>query len=355
MGQSGNVGFFDRGGDFEHSLAIARQVLPFLGKHAIPATPENYMIFYLYFERAFAHVVQVVDEHLGSGQPWTFVTTRTIFDRLFSAEANLELFKHNEAVTRQVRDMTQGIIDATNSTAEMADQSGEKMRDYLDVLRQSRELAEAALWLENAIAEMDRVSQASQDLGGKLRHTGEELQGIVDSLHRMERLAYTDELTQLANRRAWEHHLATEFDRFARYRTPCALLLLDIDDFKVVNDHHGHLVGDEALRAVARLLRLGLRKVDYPARYGGEEFTALMPETGLEVACRVAERLRLTLAETPLTLRGQDISLTASFGVAEFLPDDPTPEPPMLRADAAMYLAKSAGKNRVRSQRDLGA
>ncbi len=329
MGQSGNVGFFDRGGDFEHSLAIARQVLPFLGKHAIPATPENYMIFYLYFERAFAHVVQVVDEHLGSGQPWTFVTTRTIFDRLFSAEANLELFKHNEAVTRQVRDMTQGIIDATNSTAEMADQSGEKMRDYLDVLRQSRELAEAALWLENAIAEMDRVSQASQDLGGKLRHTGEELQGIVDSLHRMERLAYTDELTQLANRRAWEHHLATEFDRFARYRTPCALLLLDIDDFKVVNDHHGHLVGDEPLRrwpacsgsACARwttrpLWRRGVHRPHARNRLGG--------------GFRVAERLRLTLAERPLTLRGQDISLTASFGVAEFLPDDPTPEPPIL-------------------------
>jgi diguanylate cyclase (GGDEF)-like protein len=159
--------------------------------------------------------------------------------------------------------------------------------------------------------------------------------------------AVTDELTGLANRRRFMEVLELELRRSDRFRSPLALVLADLDDFKLVNDRFGHQTGDDVLRALSRVFRASLRDVDLPARLGGEEFAVLLPETDALGAEGLAERLRVELAA--LQLQGpaaEPLRVTASFGVAVY-PEAATGDDLLTAADAALYVAKAAGKNRV--------
>lgn len=337
---------------FEVSLAIARQVLPFLGKNGIPATPENYMIFYLYFEGDLHIVRQVVDRHLNSGEPWTIETTRIIFDQLFSAEANVNFWRQNERLINQVRETTQHILARSDETARLADQTSKSFSDTVRLADGNG--AAMSDWMARALSDLKLMGEASSNLSGDLRQKNSELEEAVRTLDKLEVLALTDELTQVANRRAWDSRLRVEFNRFTRYQRPCSLILLDIDDFKGINDSFGHLIGDQALVQVANLTKKGLRTIDFMARFGGEEFTCLLPETNLDGAYIVAERLRTALSERQLVINSKvRTRLTASLGVACFNKGDNTPEQALDRADKSMYLAKKLGKNLVCGEREL--
>jgi diguanylate cyclase (GGDEF)-like protein len=167
-------------------------------------------------------------------------------------------------------------------------------------------------------------------------------------LHRLvQRQASTDGLTELPNRRHFEDALAAEISRAERFGGTLALVLADLDDFKQVNDRHGHQAGDDVLRAFADILRETVRDIDLPARHGGEEFAVLLPQTDLEGAEQLAERLREALAELALTVKpGEDVRITSSFGVASF-PGAGSAAALFSAADEALYRAKSAGKNCV--------
>jgi two-component system cell cycle response regulator len=165
---------------------------------------------------------------------------------------------------------------------------------------------------------------------------------------RLERLAQTDPLTQLLNRRALTERLQQEMERALRYDASLALLLVDLDHFKAVNDTHGHLVGDDALRDLARLLLDTVRTTDVVARYGGEEFLVLLPETDDTGAEGFAERIRQAVEAHRFEAAGAALRLTASLGVAVFpAPRVHTAEDLFVRADAALYRAKADGRNRV--------
>ena len=166
---------------------------------------------------------------------------------------------------------------------------------------------------------------------------------------RLEALATTDPLTLLLNRRALVDRLAAEMDRARRYGTVVTLLMIDIDHFKLVNDTHGHLVGDDVLREVAALLQSAVRTVDIVARFGGEEFVVALPETGEEGAIAFAERIRERIASQPFGRAGRaGLTLTASIGVATFpSPRVESTEDLFARADEALYRAKADGRNRV--------
>jgi diguanylate cyclase (GGDEF)-like protein len=167
-------------------------------------------------------------------------------------------------------------------------------------------------------------------------------------LHRLvERQANTDGLTELPNRRHFEEALEGEISRAERFGGSLALILADLDDFKQVNDRYGHQAGDDVLQTFADILRATVREIDLPARYGGEEFAVLLPQTDLEGAQRLAERLCKALAARPMpTHPGTLVAVTASFGVAAF-PDSPTPAALFAAADEALYRAKRSGKNCV--------
>jgi diguanylate cyclase (GGDEF)-like protein len=161
--------------------------------------------------------------------------------------------------------------------------------------------------------------------------------------------AVTDDLTGLSNKRRFRDVLGKEAARATRFGHPLSLLMLDIDGFKRVNDTRGHVQGDEVLRRVARTLQEESRTIDEPARYGGEEFAIALPETDLEGAISVAERIRSRIERegVPAIEGGRRIKVTASVGVATIPTSVSDPDGLVRAADAALYEAKRAGKNRV--------
>jgi diguanylate cyclase (GGDEF)-like protein len=166
----------------------------------------------------------------------------------------------------------------------------------------------------------------------------------------IQRQAVTDELTGLFNHRRFQEVMTAEVERVRRFEQELGLIMLDIDNFKRVNDTYGHLQGDHVLREVARVLREASREVDEPARYGGEEMAVALPQTGLDGAFEFAERVRTQIEALELPLLDGDgvLRVTASFGVAA-LPHSAKPDKDALvaAADAALYRAKRSGKNRT--------
>jgi diguanylate cyclase (GGDEF)-like protein len=167
-------------------------------------------------------------------------------------------------------------------------------------------------------------------------------------LHRIvERQALVDGLTGISNRRQCEDSLTAEIARADRLGTPFTLVLADLDDFKAVNDVHGHAVGDDVLREFAAVLRATVRDSDVAGRWGGEEFLLLLPGAEAEGGAQLADRIRTTLAERSFLGRdGEVVSVTCSFGVAQHTLGGDEREL-FAAADRALYRAKRAGKNRV--------
>jgi diguanylate cyclase (GGDEF)-like protein len=157
--------------------------------------------------------------------------------------------------------------------------------------------------------------------------------------------AATDGLTGLPNKRAVTDTLKRMFAQASAERSPLALLMLDLDHFKQVNDNRGHAVGDHVLANVGAVMRGAMRSHDFAGRNGGEEFAILLPDTEIPVALRIAERVRAAIAE--MSLPGIDVTVTVSVGVAGYPEHASTPDRLARLADAALYLAKRQGKNRV--------
>jgi diguanylate cyclase (GGDEF)-like protein len=169
----------------------------------------------------------------------------------------------------------------------------------------------------------------------------------------MSRLAHTDPLTGLANRRHLFERLESEFARAQRYRRPFTLLYIDLDGFKSINDRFGHLFGDEILRGSAMSMQAVLRSTDLLARIGGDEFAVLMPETSLSGADYVVGKLRKALAAYSRQLSPALPPITLSVGIGEIGEQDEAIEDILARADKAQYLAKASGKDATRTQEDL--
>lgn len=166
---------------------------------------------------------------------------------------------------------------------------------------------------------------------------------------RAERLARVDHLTGLCNRRAFYELGESTLRHAQRYGHPAALILLDVDDFKTINDAFGHAAGDDVLRAVATLIREHRRATDIAGRLGGDEIAVLLPETSEADALCTAERLRRIAQEHAVSREGRQIHFTVSLGVAPWMEGQPL-ESLIARADAALYDAKRAGRNGARSQ-----
>ena len=193
----------------------------------------------------------------------------------------------------------------------------------------------------------DLVDLLAREIGGPLR-----MALLVEDSQRM---ATTDALTGLMNRRAFITSMEAELARSRRYDYPLTLLLLDVDHFKQVNDKRGHAAGDRVLAAIGNHLRVTFRRSDYAARWGGEEFVVALTSTALEGGYLTAERMREALSELQIRdERGERIAITASVGLAVLRTSDSL-DTVLDRADRAMYASKTAGRNRVSVAQDDAA
>ncbi|MBD3271842.1 MAG: diguanylate cyclase [Elusimicrobia bacterium] len=238
-----------------------------------------------------------------------------------------------------------------------------------EVCRRIKKLTEGALTpiivLSSNSQEVDKVAALS--LGavdyitkpfspGELRarvQTQLKLKNMHEDLYKqrsaMSKLVIHDELTGIYNRRYLLTRLDEELARASRYRSPLVCMMMDIDDFKMINDTHGHQAGDVVLKGISVLLRNFVRETDVVARYGGEEFVIILPETDIPGAVAFAERLMESIRNHTFTYQDKNLNVTMSIGISSNQNTEISKETLINEADTCLYKAKNEGKNRIKA------
>jgi diguanylate cyclase len=250
-----------------------------------------------------------------------------------------ESFRDGKALDDAVNVQVQGIEESV--------QQAEELTALKDLVQQRVDTIRTHMQ-EFRSAEDQRLQQAEQEVAAlteKLTSVQGESDQLRERLQDERNLAMVDALTGIPNRLAYNERLKQEYMRWQRYRSPLVLVVWDVDKFKVVNDDYGHQAGDKVLTVIGKLLQQQSRETDFIARFGGEEFVLLLPETDMESALVVTEKLRLAVEATEFHFRGKRVLVTISCGMSEFAEND-SPEQVFERADKALYEAKSSGRNR---------
>ena len=272
-----------------------------------------------------------------------------------------ELSRHLEAFDEfMVNESGWGL--ASQAARERLDRSmSDEVESLSDTIRQSASLAELQAGVVASLSRMQaHVREHIEDENNRRTRAEAEADALRTRLHEVERdtfdlrrqvarsaeQALRDALTGLPNRRAYDERVAQEHARHRRFGDPLALLVLDIDDFKRINDTLGHKAGDKALVTIAGVLSRRLRETDFIARFGGEEFVLLLPGAAREDALRLADDMREAVHGCGLHASGRPVSMTVSGGLAFFAEAD-SADSVFERADKALYEAKGQGKNRI--------
>ncbi|MEI8031142.1 MAG: GGDEF domain-containing protein [Comamonadaceae bacterium] len=219
---------------------------------------------------------------------------------------------------------------------------------YAQKIRQTKDIRDIIDTLEEALSETRALHTANEMAAAhqQVALAEQRIERLKGELELVNRLVREDQLTGALNRRGLDDALKREISRVARASTPLCIAMLDIDNFKNINDSHGHQAGDQVLVHLVDIIQDTIRTNDLIGRYGGEEFLVLLPGSPLDAACDVMLRLQSRLAETPVSWQNLELRVTFSVGVAALGPAET--EPDLIgRADKALYEAKQSGKNRV--------
>ena len=266
---------------------------------------------------------------------------------------SLSVDDRHEEVTQLQKDFVDQMRAAIAQSAEF----GVQLNVEIEALREAQNIHDVEARRTSVLASLEKLSDDHRRLADEFNKAQDFLfllesdhQELSDELHRARMLSLTDELTSLPNRRAFMHRLEDEVSRVQRYGYPLALVLLDIDHFKNINDQHGHAAGDAILRIYADKVLSMFRHHDMVARYGGEEFAVLLPNTDMRGVLRAFAKIRQRVEDTTCNLNSAAINIpTFSAGLAEYRAGE-TPSHLIERADSALYRAKRLGRNRIEVQ-----
>ncbi|TAN63710.1 MAG: GGDEF domain-containing protein [Magnetospirillum sp.] len=330
----------------------ARAALGMMERHKVPPTPENFSIWYAFVAGRNPELTAAIDAILSSGHKFTQKVNEQLYERfaVFSqdkAELREVGLRVEEAVGRVLEYLSNASQGTTSYGSALETFSGR-----LSGVSAPDSLAEA---VGAIMAETRAMADINQQLVRNLELSSTEVARLRNELDDLKREASTDALTQLANRKMFDHALKLAIHHAGQDGTPLCLLMIDIDYFKNFNDTYGHQLGDQILKLVARSLTEAVQVKDTAARYGGEEFAVILPQTDLDAAVAAAESIRSQVADKRVTNRrtGQVLGqVTLSAGAAVHVPGE-TVGAFIHRADEALYLAKKDGRNRVKSEVDL--
>lgn len=326
---------------------IARKAFVLMAEHGIAPHPRRFAVY-------FEYCLGVNEQLVEAMQPWFGTDKRIspeVLDNLYrkyiceSAQNNIA-----RQAAEEVRAILKGILDRLMEAAQSSVEDQAALGGYANDLLVATDLDQVRRVVELVAQRAQRMMSSSQHLQRRLDEESARAANLQTMLDRALEEAHTDQLTQLYNRKAFDQKLQEMLGALKTEDPGFSLLMLDVDHFKRFNDSHGHAVGDAVLRIVGKTIKQHTKGGDYAARYGGEEFAVLLPDTSLEDAVIVANRIRTGLVANRFrVVHTNELlpSLTLSAGAALARKED-TPSTLCDRADKALYLAKKSGRNTVK-------
>jgi diguanylate cyclase len=329
----------------EESAEFLRLALPLMSKQAAGLHPVSYAVWYEYVSGRNAALKAQIDEAVRKGVVFDDGATHELF-RKHVAELDHELAKR----------VTDGIQKVMSDMSHSASQAGDHADEFGCALAQlSEELAAPAddaafgASVDALRAQTQGMQHAVAALKGRLDENRREIEQLRQEVAKAKEESLADALTGLVNRRGFDQALTELLSDSDSREVGPSLLIVDIDHFKKVNDSFGHLFGDKVIRAVAQIIKDNVKGKDTAARYGGEEFVVLLPETPLEGAHFLAEKIRATVERCRIKRADSKetvANVTVSLGAACYTGGE-SPSDFVARADSALYESKHGGRNRV--------
>ncbi|MGL4209904.1 MAG: GGDEF domain-containing protein [Candidatus Adiutrix sp.] len=325
------------------SYALVKKLLPFMATRSIPVSPQNYHLFYDYLSDVNPELTKTINGLLSSKACFHPQLSKDLYHYFCVGRPNeTALSKATSDFMAMSDTLKQGLFEAQNQTSH-----------FLDVLTDSSKQMTAVVTpdelqtvLGELLHETELALAAHNDFSSNITKANKIIALLKEELRAQTNLALIDELTKLHNRRHLYNEappllaLATEQDK------PLSAIALDLDFFKRINDTWGHQCGDKVLVITADILRNCARSEDILVRMGGEEFLLICPGLDLMQAAKKAEKIRLAIFNTEITVRNERLPVTTSAGVAQHLPNEPL-NTLIERSDAALYQAKNEGINKV--------
>ncbi|MFQ5964547.1 MAG: GGDEF domain-containing protein [Candidatus Scalinduaceae bacterium] len=335
----------------EEAVRYVRLALPLMSKHGIPITPKNYTIWYCYVSGKNKELQEAVDSIVEKAEQFSEETNKMLYQRFFAEK--------DENVLNKIRDnLQQTLLVVFNELAEISGQAKKyetSVSKSIDRLSENMSIQDIRNVLDEVIVVTKEIGKSGKAIQQRLKERTKKLEVLQKELEYTKTESLVDFLTGVANRKAFDEMLARSVSEDTSNDDNLCLMMIDIDNFKRFNDKHGHMVGDEVLKFVARNIKKIVRGNDFIARFGGEEFALILSETTLQGAKTVAENIRKSFAKSELERKGKSEKLgtiTVSIGVTHYRPGESL-EKFIKRSDKALYFAKKAGKNRVVTESDM--
>jgi diguanylate cyclase len=332
--------------EHERTLAFAEIALSQIKALGEPASPRNFEIWYNYTTGYNPSLNQSINEMLAKNGTLTEADLDRIYATYIASDRAGEQF---DSVGSRVLDEIRQVLDMIQAAAGSATTYSDSLAEASTKLEQAKDGEGLSGVIERLIEGAKQMELNNKKLEARLSSSKQEIEQLQHNLETVRFESLTDPLTTLSNRKFFDQALDKAIVAARTNNEPLALLMSDIDHFKIFNDKYGHLTGDQVLRLVAISMKQNVKGQDIAARYGGEEFVIALPNTSLPNAMTVAEHIRSAVMSKELAKRssGQRLGrITISIGVAVLNADD-TAQSLIERADACLYKAKHNGRNCV--------
>lgn len=328
-----------------------RLALNYMVKYNLPANPVNYTVWYEYVAGKNLRLKKAIDHTLKDHNHINTDQVEAVYKKFVTDGDRIVISRLMTKISLMLRDITRHVMETGGDLAG----HGANLETLSEKIQEVHDFDGMKEIVDQMLAETRALLQSGSRLQTRMKVSSEDLKQLHLELDKAQQEAQTDALTGLINRRGLEKVFELERIRARQNRAPFSVILLDLDHFKRINDNWGHLVGDSLLRGITGILKNHLRRNDIAARYGGEEFLILLPETNLEGAVAVANKIRKALnsKEWKIKENGESMgSVTASMGIALYEMRE-SEEVLIKRADDALYLAKNSGRNTIITQSQL--
>lgn len=321
--------------DLELISKIAKRELRFLVKTGIPLTPQNYERWF----KVFCYITERNQEY-----------SRDEILKIYEAINSDERYIDDENKEVVIQNIIESLKEEVEFLINTVDEYGQRLTEKENNVIEKREEVEDASVKEllgQIVYELQDIKKQNEVFKEKIEVQARKINELESELERVRSEANIDHLTKLLNKKSFEDILDEYFKLFKRKGEIFSLILIDLDNFKSINDNYGHIVGDEVLKNIASILKQYLRDKDIIARIGGEEFAVLLPGVDITIAYKIADRLRTILENRIINVEKNIIRVTASFGIIEVNNSINSVKELLSSVDRALYRAKKEGKNRV--------